>query len=483
MNSPTTFLQNTTRRFQESVRQTELRGALLFVRAKAAAALLILLIVLAWLIFKPANIPERVAYKGVLGAFLALQGAQLYLLKRDRYAPWMPYFFVALEMAAVTLALLLPNPFFTEAGLPLQVSLHFNNVLPMMVLIAGTALAYSPSLVLWSGACAAVFWSAGMALIWRLPDTQSLFSEEALDIASANEFLAYVYRWNFVDVYGWLRDIMILLLTSGILAVAVHQTRRFMREHAAAERQRGNLARYFSPNMVDELSALDAPLEETRQHEVAILFVDIVGYSTLAEKMAPDRVMGFLREFHRRMEAEVFRFGGTMDKYIGDAVMATFGAPRKGERDAADALGCARRMVHTVTAWNAERAARGEPPVRIGIGLHYGPAIMGDVGTERHASFAVLGVTTNTASRLERLTRELNVAVVASQTFLDTVRNEGVRRENEEDGAGREGVGHASADDLLAGFVDAGTRGIRGREDGLRLWTLTEDLAAAQRPL
>ena len=89
MNSPTTFVQNTARRFRESIRETELRGALLFVRAKAGAALLILLMVAVWLVMKPANIPERVAYKAVLGAFMALQLGQLCQFSQTR-APHLP---------------------------------------------------------------------------------------------------------------------------------------------------------------------------------------------------------------------------------------------------------------------------------------------------------------------------------------------------------------------------------------------------------
>ncbi|MBT4431294.1 MAG: adenylate/guanylate cyclase domain-containing protein, partial [Nitrospinaceae bacterium] len=427
---------------------------------------------------------------------------------REMYAQWMPYLFVFLEMATLALALLVPNPLFTEAGLPPQVILHFNNVLPMMLLIAGTALAYSPALVLWSGVCASLFWSIGVAAAWRLPDTLTLLSEPASDIANASQFLAFVYRYNFVDVYGWIRDVVVLLFTSAILAVAVHQTRRFMREHAAAERQRGNLARYFSPNMVDELAASESAFGEAAQHEVAVLFVDIVGYTGLAQKMAPEGVMLFLREFHRRMETEVFAFGGTMDKYIGDAVMASFGAPRQGERDAADALECARGMMRTIAAWNAERATSGEeaglPPVRIGIGLHFGLAVMGDVGSERHASFAVLGDTTNTANRLEGLTRELDVDVVASQAFLDAVRSEikivdrrgdvnadrrvappavVARLEEERRGAveDRRRAPRLSTDELLTGFVDAGAQALRGREGALRLWTLKADSASGQK--
>ena len=102
----------------------------------------------------------------------------------------------------------------------------------------------------------------------------------------------------------------------------------------------------------------------------------------------------------------MFAHGGTLDKFIGDSVMATFGTPQPGPRDAAHALACARAMLASLGVWNSERTARGEMALRAGIGLHFGPVVLGDIGDERRLEFAVLGDTVNTASRLEGLTRE-----------------------------------------------------------------------------
>src|ERR1700735_2949743 len=98
--------------------------------------------------------------------------------------------------------------------------------------------------------------------------------------------------------------------------------------------ERGNLARYFSPNVVEELSGHDEPLRQVRTQNVAVLFVDIVGFTAFADARTPDEVVRTLREFHALMEREVFRHSGTLDKYLGDGLMATLGTPFGGTADA-----------------------------------------------------------------------------------------------------------------------------------------------------
>ena len=120
--------------------------------------------------------------------------------------------------------------------------------------------------------------------------------------------------------------------------------------------------------MVDKLAERDEPLGRVRRQSVGVLFADLVGFTTLAEDMTPEEVMAMLRDFHGRMEEEVFRHGGCLEKFIGDALLATFGVPDTGTRDATDTLACARGMLAALTAWNLEREAAGLPPLRMGWG-------------------------------------------------------------------------------------------------------------------
>src|SRR5438874_2189424 len=132
----------------------------------------------------------------------------------------------------------------------------------------------------------------------------------------------------------------------------IAKLREIERLRAAAERARNNLSRYFSPNIVEMLAAQDEPLGAVRRQTVAVLFVDIVGFTRMAEAMPPEAVVTLLRQFHERMTAQIFTCGGTVEKYIGDAIFAVFGVPIASDNDAASALRCADMMLVALARWN-----------------------------------------------------------------------------------------------------------------------------------
>lgn len=244
-------------------------------------------------------------------------------------------------------------------------------------------------------------------------------------------------------------DLNDLELTIDKTLETIAYVRELDQQRADAERARANLARYFSPNLVDLLAESDEPLGPVRRQTVAVLFVDIVGFTRMAEALPPEAVVAMLREFHERMAAQIFACGGTVEKYIGDEIFAVFGLPDASPHDAASALRCAALMLKELDAWNAARADRGELPLAIGIGLNYGPAVMGDVGSEHSLSFTVIGDTVNVASRLQSLTRELGTPLIVADAILKQI------------GEGQ----------LPIPLHDRGERELRGRSGAIRIWT------------
>jgi len=234
----------------------------------------------------------------------------------------------------------------------------------------------------------------------------------------------------------------------------IGKLREIERSRAAAERARNNLSRYFSPNLVEMLAARDEPLGAVRRQTVAVLFADIVGFTSMAEQMMPEAVVRMLREYHERMTAPIFACGGTIDKYIGDEIFAVFGVPEATVEDAANALKCADKMLMALDCWNEERETRGEPRLAIGIGLNYGPAVLGDVGSEHSFSFTVIGDTVNTASRLQRLTRSLETSLVVGDALVEAV-NSG---------------GSNTAAALASQLHDRGEQALRGRAGAVKIW-------------
>ncbi len=250
-------------------------------------------------------------------------------------------------------------------------------------------------------------------------------------------------------------------MVSAILALAVWRARRLAFEQVKLARERANLSRYFSPNRAEELARSAAVVGTVRQQQVAVLFVDIVGFTRMSESLPPTAVIDLLREFHRRMAAAVFAHGGTLEKYIGDAVMATFGTPTAAPDDAARAIACARTMLGSISDWNAERHVAGERPIRVAIGAHHGEVVLGDVGDERCMEFAVLGDTVNVASHLEGLCRQLGAAITVSDELL--------------------GRAHITSDDrALEGFVPIEPQYLKQRSDAVQVWILRDVLPDGQ---
>lgn len=166
--------------------------------------------------------------------------------------------------------------------------------------------------------------------------------------------------------------------------------------------------RYVPRTLVQKLLSegrTEAPPEE---REVAVLFTDIVGFTSASEGMSASETAAFVNHHLSILGAEITNHGGTIDKYIGDSVMAFWGAPDHLDNPAEPAAGAALAMVEAIVRDNRDRAARNEPPVRVRIGIHMGPLIVGDIGAPGRVNYTVIGDTVNIAARLESLGKEID---------------------------------------------------------------------------
>jgi adenylate cyclase len=169
------------------------------------------------------------------------------------------------------------------------------------------------------------------------------------------------------------------------------------------------LGQYVSPHVLSELvdRAGDVIRAEVgaREH-VTLLFSDIRGFTTISENMEPDRIVSMLNRYFSLWSDVIFKYDGTIDKFVGDAVMALWGAPLRVEDHARKAVLAACEMVHRLPELNRELEAEGYQPLHIGIGINTGEAILGNIGSERKLDYTVIGDTVNLASRVEGLTKQ-----------------------------------------------------------------------------
>jgi len=162
-----------------------------------------------------------------------------------------------------------------------------------------------------------------------------------------------------------------------------------------------------------------------REIEVTVLFTDIRGFTTLCESMRPLEVLDLLNDFFTAVSAVIFRHSGMLDKFVGDSVMAVFGAPLNQRDDATRAVRCAREIREVVARINAERAGRQQPAIGFSIGLHTGIVVAGNLGSPERMEYTVIGDTVNVAARVEGLTRQLDTDILVTESTREAAGNAG----------------------------------------------------------
>lgn len=212
-------------------------------------------------------------------------------------------------------------------------------------------------------------------------------------------------------------DLTIVGFVSITLALLIRSSRRTIYRAVYLEKANSQLARYFSPDVAQHLTMMtETAMGPGQLVEATILFSDIRGFTGISEQLTPRQTMSLLADYHERMVAAIFKHGGTLDKFLGDGIMATFGTPASKGNDADNAVQAALAMDRALEELNAKRRERGLTEIEHRIGIHYGPVIAGNVGTAQRMEYTVIGDTVNIASRVEGACKELGVSLLITES-------------------------------------------------------------------
>ena len=318
------------------------------------------------------NLFEKVLTSVVAGLVLVAIGGSLYLLERRTAVEK-----VGLAGCFIDIAVLstLPVLWYQSVGgseVPPAYMLKTQLTLVTLALVALNALAIRPlyPIVVAGGGISVQI----VLLAYILPDTRTILSSDFVDSAMGNALSLELV----------LTGMLIIAVTGAVMGALTRIARRTVIQGVQLEVANTRLGRYFSPGVVSRISDDGLPGVGGRTQQVAVLFCDIrATFTTISENLPPPDVVEFLSQYHARMVEVIFRFGGTIDKFIGDAIMVTFGTPDPHEDDDPErAVRAGLAMNAALVDLNADRAKQSLPEIRHGIGIHYGSVIAGNIGTE-----------------------------------------------------------------------------------------------------
>lgn len=253
----------------------------------------------------------------------------------------------------------------------------------------------------------------GCLLIYILKDSSTVISEDLLETMLGSSFSLGLYFAKFFIIAA--TGIYLVFLTSG--------ARKTIYEAVSLEKSNSQLGRYFSPNIASIIQKEQTDFFKPggKIQEVAVLFCDIRDFTTLSEKLTPNEILSFLSDYHQILVSIIFQYKGTIDKFIGDGIMATFGTPETKPDDALRAVKAALEIRREINKFNVIRKKENKELIHIGIGIHYGPVIAGNIGTKNRLEYTVIGDTVNTASRIESACKPLKRDLLISKEVFNQI--------------------------------------------------------------
>ena len=348
----------------------------------------------------------------VLGGYALFTLVRLYLSWRERLGPFVLYLSIVVDMA---LLLALIWSFHIEYGQPPSFYLKAPTMIYVFIFIGLRVLSFRARYVVAAGITAAAGWAALTAYAVYAAGGHEMITRDYVEYMTSNSIL----------VGAETDKIIAILVVTVVLAAAMNQARRLVVRSATESAAARDLARFFSPEVARRITASQQRIEAgtAMACDAAVVFCDIRGFTRFSHTVTPGEVIAMLTDYQHALVPAIQAHGGTIDKFMGDGIMATFGAVRPSGSAAADALRAVDAVMEAAVEWTRRRAAEGRPVHRVNASAAFGPIVFGAVGDGDRLEYTVIGDPVNQAAKLEKANRTQAVdALTDRATFEAAVR-------------------------------------------------------------
>ena len=348
----------------------------------------------------------------VLGGYALFTLVRLYLAWRARLGPFVLYLSIVVDMA---LLLALIWSFHIEYGQPPSFYLKAPTMIYLFIFIGLRVLSFRARYVVTAGITAAAGWATLTAYAVYASGGREMITRDYVEYMTSNSVL----------IGAEADKIIAILVVTVVLAAAMNQARRLVVRSATESAAARDLARFFSPEVAHRITASEQTIEagSAMACDAAIVFCDIRGFTRFSHTVTPGEVIAMLTDYQHALVPAIQTHGGTIDKFMGDGIMATFGAVRPSGTAAADALRAVDAVTEAAGGWNRRRAAEGRPVHRVNAAAAFGPIVFGAVGDGDRLEYTVIGDPVNQAAKLEKANRTQAVDALTDRgTFEAAVR-------------------------------------------------------------
>ena len=351
-----------------------------------------------------------------LAAYFAFTVVRLALAHRVRLPDWLLYLSIVIDMA---LLFVLIWSFHLQYEQPASFYLKAPTLLYVFIFISLRALRFEARFVIGAGVTAALGWLVLVLYAISVDPRNDMITRNYIEYMTSNSVLLGAEFDKMISI----------LMVTAILAVAIRRARTLLERSVAEGTAARDLSRFFAPEIAQRIVESEQPVGvgagEVR--EAAILNLDLRGFTDIAEAHRPDEVMGLLADYQAEMVPVIQRHGGSIDKFLGDGIMATFGAAHVSETFAAEALECVGEVMQAADAWRRRLQSEGRPSPPVNAAVATGRVLFGAVGDKSRLEYTVIGDAVNLAAKLEKHNAAIGTRALATAQAVELARRQGYR--------------------------------------------------------